>query len=240
MSLGHGSRVVVLGGTSGIGLAVARAAAHRRAEVIIASRRPDAVRSALGQLPAGSVGGALDVSDNDELEAFLTELATFDHLVYTAAGSLRPTPMAEYSVGDAKLFFGLRVFHALNAVKLAVPRMRPGGSITLTSGTAAFKGGPGWSLGCSASGAIAAATRSLAAELAPLRVNAVAPGVVRSPLWSQVADDDRERMYTSVGQTVPLGRVGEVDDVALAYIALMEQDYVTGVVSVVDGGTLVA
>ena len=84
------------------------------------------------------------------------------------------------------------------------------------------------------------AVRSLAVELAPIRVNAVAPGVVRSPLWSGMSEADRESMYRATGERLPLGRVAEVDDVARAYLALMDQDYVTGTVSIVDGGTLVA
>ena len=77
-------------------------------------------------------------------------------------------------------------------------------------------------------------------ELAPvpIRVNVVAPGVIRSPLWSQLPEADREDMYENVGRSVPLGRVGEAEDVAKAYTQLMDQDYVTGTVSVVDGGTL--
>ena len=90
------------------------------------------------------------------------------------------------------------------------------------------------------SGATISATKSLAVELAPLRVNAVAPGVVRSPLWSQLSDADREGMYLATGASLPIGRVAEPEDVAKAFLALMDQDYVTGTVSVVDGGTLVA
>ena len=80
--------------------------------------------------------------------------------------------------------------------------------------------------------------RSLAVELAPVRVNVVAPGVLHSPPWSAMSTDEQEAMYESVGGSLPLGRVGEVEDAALAYGALMERDYVTGTVSVVDGGTL--
>ncbi|GMA95434.1 hypothetical protein GCM10025881_22580 [Pseudolysinimonas kribbensis] len=85
-----------------------------------------------------------------------------------------------------------------------------------------------------------AVVRSLAVELAPLRVNAVAPGVLRSPLWSAMSDADRETMYESTAASLPLGRVAAPDDAAKAYVALMDQDYVTGTIAVVDGGTLVA
>jgi NAD(P)-dependent dehydrogenase (short-subunit alcohol dehydrogenase family) len=108
----------------------------------------------------------------------------------------------------------------------------------MTSGTAAFRGGAGWFLGSAASGAIISAARALAVELAPIRVNVVAPGVARSPLWSEIPEADREAMYDGIGRGLPLGRVAEVEDVAKTYLQLMDQDYATGTVSVIDGGTI--
>jgi NAD(P)-dependent dehydrogenase (short-subunit alcohol dehydrogenase family) len=129
---------------------------------------------------------------------------------------------------------------AFDAIRLAVPHINPGGSVTMTSGTAAFQGSEGWFLGAAASGATISAAKSLAVELAPIpiRVNVVAPGVIRSPLWSQLPQADRVAMYENVGRGLPLGRVGEVEDAAKAYVQLMDQDYATGTVSMVDGGAL--
>jgi NAD(P)-dependent dehydrogenase (short-subunit alcohol dehydrogenase family) len=234
------SRVVILGGTSGIGLAVARAAAAAGAVVIVASRNPDSVTSALTQLPGSASGHPVDASSSGELERFFSQTGQFDHLAYTAAGNLVSTPVSDYTPEKALDFLGLRLISAFDAVRFAVPHLSTNGSITLTSGTAAFKGGQGWLLGAAASGAIISATRSLAAELAPIRVNAVAPGITRSPVWSQVAEAEREEMYEAAGSSLPLGRVGDADDVAKAYVQLMDQDYATGVVSVVDGGALIA
>jgi NAD(P)-dependent dehydrogenase (short-subunit alcohol dehydrogenase family) len=240
MPLTSASRVVILGGTGGIGLAVAKAASAAGATVIVASRNPGSVASALAQLPASASGRPVDASSSGELERFFSQTGEFDHLVYTAAGNLSSTPVSEYTPEKALDFLGLRLISAFDAVRFAVPHLSGTGSITLTSGTAAFKGGAGWLLGATASGAIVSATRSLAAELAPIRVNAVAPGITRSPLWSQMPEEDREEMYDAAGSSLPLGRVGDVGDVAKAYVQLMDQDYATGVVSVVDGGALVA
>ncbi|WAM14935.1 SDR family oxidoreductase [Rhodococcus sp. JS3073] len=240
MSLNSASRVVVLGGTSGIGLAIAQAASEAGAAVVVASRNPDSVTAALKELPDNAVGHAVDASSTKSLRAFFHEIGQFDHLAYTAADTLISTPLEDYTPQSALTFFNLRVVYAFEAVRLAVPHLRPGGSITLTSGTAAFKGGPGWLLGCAAAGAIASSARSLAVELAPLRVNAVAPGVIRSPLWSGMTETEQQQMYADTGAALPLGRVGEVQDAAKAYIQLMDQDYATGVVSVIDGGTLLA
>ena len=108
----------------------------------------------------------------------------------------------------------------------------------MTSGAAGARGGAGWSVAASICGAIEALTRSLALELAPLRVNAVAPGVVRSPLWRGMNDADREEMYQRVGDGLPAGRIGEVSDVARGYLYSMTQGWATGTVLRVDGGTL--
>lgn len=239
MTLDSSSHVVVLGGTSGIGLAVARRAADAGAAVTIASRNPASIERALGQLPAGVAGRTVDATSPADVGALLDAIGPFDHLAYTAAENLVGRTLDAITAEVAADFFGLRLFHAIDAVRLAVPHLRPGGSITLTSGTAAFKGGAGWALGSAACGATNALVRSLAVELAPLRVNAVAPGVLRSPLWSGMSEADREAMYAGVGAALPLGRVGETDDAAKAYVALMDQDYVTGTIAVVDGGTLV-
>ncbi|PJJ70730.1 NAD(P)-dependent dehydrogenase (short-subunit alcohol dehydrogenase family) [Diaminobutyricimonas aerilata] len=240
MTVNSTTHIVLLGATSGIGLATARAAALAGARVTIGSRRASSVTRALAELPDGVRGSAVDASSTENLARFFDAAGEFDHFAYTAAEPLVGAPLADYTVDAATAFLGLRLVHALDAVRLAVPHVKRGGSVTLTSGTAAFKGGVGWTLGAAASGAMISVVRSLAVELAPIRVNAVAPGVVRSPLWDGMGEAEREDMYRSTGESVPLGRVAEVGDVAKAYLALMDQDYVTGAVSVVDGGTLVA
>jgi NAD(P)-dependent dehydrogenase (short-subunit alcohol dehydrogenase family) len=240
MTLNTTSHVVVLGGSSGIGLAVARRAARAGAKVTIASKNPDSIERALGELPAGVTGRAVDATANSDVSAFFDGIGEFDHFVFTAGDNLRGRTLDEITPEIASEFFGLRLFRAMDAVRLAVPHLRVGGSITLTSGSAAFKGGAGWALGSAVCGATNSLVRSLAVELAPLRVNAVAPGVLRSPVWSAMAENDRENMYDALGATLPLGRIGETDDAAKAYVALMDQDYVTGTVAVVDGGTLIA
>jgi NAD(P)-dependent dehydrogenase (short-subunit alcohol dehydrogenase family) len=240
MTVNSNTTIVLLGGTSGIGLATARAAAEVGASVYIGSRNPVSVERALAELPASVTGRIVDASSSDSVARFFAEAGEFDHFAYTAGENLSPVTIEEYTVERGMAFFGLRLVHALDAVRLAVPHLSERGSITLTSGTAAFTGGTGWTLGAAVSGAMISAARSLAVELAPLRVNAVAPGIVRSPLWSQLSESDRDAMYRTTGAGLPLGRVAEPADVAKAFLALMDQDYVTGTVSVVDGGALVA
>lgn len=231
-------RVVVLGGTSGIGFGLAAAAADAGAEVVVASSRQSSVDKALAELPANATGRAVDLTSHDQVAALFADLYAFDHLVFTAGEPLSLMPIQSLDVDAAHRFFGLRYFGALAAVQAAVPHLRSGGSITLTSGSAGARGGAGWSVAASICGAIEALTRSLALELAPLRVNAVAPGVVRSPLWRGMNDADREQMYQRVGAGLPAGRIGEVSDVARGYLYSMTQGWATGTVLRVDGGTL--
>jgi NAD(P)-dependent dehydrogenase (short-subunit alcohol dehydrogenase family) len=239
MSL-SGTTVVVLGGSSGIGFAVARAAVSAGARVVIASSNPARVESAVAELGTAARGHAVDASDSVALDEFFAAVGPFDHLVFTAAGTLAPMPVADYTAQAARDFFSLRLVAALDAVRAALPHLAPSGSITLVSGSAAHRSGAGWVLGAAASGAMISATRALAVELAPIRVNVVAPGVVRSPLWAGLSAAEQEAMYVGVGAAAPLGRVAEVDDVAKAYLYAMEQDYATGSEILVDGGSILA
>ncbi|HEV7422831.1 MAG TPA: SDR family oxidoreductase [Mycobacterium sp.] len=231
------ARVLVIGGTSGIGLGVATAVAERGALPIVASRRQSSVDRALAQLPEVARGAAVDLTDAASLDQLARDIGDIDHLVFTAGESLALTPLADLTPDRITGFFQTRFVGALSAVRAFAPRIAEGGSITLTSGTAAEQPGFG-ALPVSVCGAMNALTTALAVELAPIRVNAVAPGVVRTPLWGAMTEVDRQTMYDAAAQGLPLGRVGEVDDVALAYVYCMEQTYGTGVVLRVDGGTV--
>ncbi|HEX3614035.1 MAG TPA: SDR family oxidoreductase [Sporichthyaceae bacterium] len=233
-----GEHVVVLGGTSGIGFATAAAAAGEGARVTVASSRRSSVDRALAQLPATAAGRALDLADAGAVRAFFGEVGQFEHLVFTAGDPLALMPLDTLDLEAARSFFGLRYFGALAAVQAAVPHLRAGGSITLTSGAAGARGGPGWAIASSVCGAVESLTRSLAVELAPLRVNVVAPGVVRSPLWQGMPDAAREQMFKDRGAGLPAGRVGEPEDVARAYLYCMTQPWATGTVQRIDGGAL--
>ena len=232
-----GQQVVVIGGTSGIGLAIARQSEAAGAHVNIASRRQASVSAALDLLE-DATGHVVDVLDPGSVKAVFDQIGPFDHLVYTAGEPLSMMRIADLDLDRARSFFEARYFGALNAVHMGVPHLATGGSVTLTSGTAAERPGSGWALGASVCGAINSLTRSLAVELAPIRVNAVAPGVTRSAVWSQMSDADRDGMYEQLGNALPLGRVGEPADAADAYLYCMTQPYTTGQVVTVDGGSV--
>ncbi|WP_330281751.1 SDR family oxidoreductase [Streptomyces sp. NBC_00588] len=235
MSL-QGQRIVVIGGTSGIGFAVARGAAGEGAEVVVASRRKESVDAALERLPEGAEGHTLDATDEEAVRGFFDRIGGFDHLVYTAGESLLMETLAASDLGRARRFLDTRLWGAYTAVKHAAPSIRPGGSVVLTTGTVARRPMPGTTVAASLCGAMESLTRALALELAPVRVNIVSPGVVRTDLWRDLPAGDREGLYTSMAGSLPVGRVGEPTDVAEAYLYLMRGGYSTGSVVTVDGG----
>lgn len=235
-----GNRVLLVGGTSGLGLAVAHAVADRGAVPIVASRNRVSVDRAIDQLPDGAEGHAVDLADPGSLALLVERAGEIDHLVYTAGEPLRLTMLRDLTPDVARGFWETRYFGALAVVRevMAADALRESGSIVLTGGNAGQRPGPGWSLGASICGAMEALTRELALELAPVRVNLVAPGVTRSPLWSGMTEAEEQAMYDAVAATLPVGRVGEPSDVALAYVYAMEQSMATGTSILVDGGAV--
>src|SRR5271166_5721511 len=139
------NRIIVLGGTSGIGLAVAQAAAAEGARVLIASSNRARVDKALKTLPDGAEGHTVDLLDGAAVQGFFDAVGPFDHLVYTAGESLALGRLDETEVSDARRFFNLRYWGAFTAAKYAHGAIRPGGSIVFTSGVAGARPGPGWS-----------------------------------------------------------------------------------------------
>lgn len=229
-------RVVLLGGTSGIGLASAQAVQAAGGSVVVVSSRPASVDQALATLGGRAEGHAVDLRDEAAVRGLFERLGTFDHLVYSAGDPLQMGLLAETGLDALRQAFELRVFGALNAVKLALPWLRPGGSIVLTGGVASLRPRQGWSAIAGVCGAMDALTRALAVELAPIRVNLVSPGFVRTPLWDSLPEAQREALYAGVGAALPVGRVGEAREIAQAYVYLMSNPYATGQVVVADGG----
>jgi NAD(P)-dependent dehydrogenase (short-subunit alcohol dehydrogenase family) len=232
----QGKRIVILGGTSGIGLATAKAAEREGAIIVVASSRRQRVDRALASLRNGAEGHVVDLADEAQVRTFFEQVGAFDHLVYTAGETLRLETLDAVQLDRARDFVNIRFWGAFMAVKYGNAHIRPGGSITLTNGAAGLRPRSGWTVAASICGAMEALTRALAVELAPIRVNAVCPGVVRTELWNDMTESDRDAMYRDLGQRLPVGRVGEAHDLAHAYIYLMRQGYSTGQVIVVDGG----
>lgn len=231
----RGKKVVVVGGSSGIGYAVAEAALAEGASVVIASSNPENVSAAAGRLGAGAEGLALDVRDAGAIATFYEGLGAFDHLAYTAGDwgqGARFAGQQELDPDAAQALLRVRFWGAFNLAYRARNQIAADGSITLTDGMLAHRPMKGAALSTAFGGALEHLTMGLAMDLAPVRVNCVCPGLVLTERVAQMTEEMR-RAWTA---RLPLPRPGEPGEVAQAYIYSMRAGYTTGQVLRVDGG----
>ena len=229
-----GSKVVVIGGTSGIGRAVAARCVALGADVVVASSSQAKVDAARDDLPVGVVGAVVDVTDEAQVAALFERVGTFDHLVYTAGdwGPMGGSRLGELDLERAGDVFAVRFWGALAAAKHAHASIVPGGSITLTDGLIAHRPRRGAAVNTAMAGAIEHLVTGLAVELAPVRVNGVCPGLIATEALAAIPP---ERITTMTArQAVP--RAGSPDEAAEAYLYLIRGTYTTGQVIRVDGG----
>lgn len=232
----QGTRILVVGGGSGIGYAVAEAALAEGAEVLIASTNAEKLAAASERL-GGAPHARLDLTDEAGLEAFFAASGGFDHIVSTAGdwGKARRGPLAQMDFRDARALFEVRFWGAANLAKHGAGLLPPGGSLTLTSGMSAFRPQSGSVMATAMAGSIAHLTYGLAVELAPVRVNAVFPGGVATEIFRNLPDDIRAAEEARF-RDQPLPRIAEPGEVAQAYLYAMKCGYLTGQVLKVDGG----
>lgn len=224
--------VMIVGGHAGIGKATARAALEAGMRVDLASpseAERDAVRAELGDAVGTCV---LDVGDPRAVEHCLSQLGSVDHLVVTAAEA-SVSPFIETDLDEAWKLLDAKFWAAFGTVQVALPYLAEGGSITLFSGIAASRPVRGLAVVAAANGAIEALTRALAVELCPLRVNAVAPGLVDG----EELDEAHRR---ALANSLPVRRLGSTADVAHAVLFLIQNPYVTGTVLHLDGGKMIS
>lgn len=228
---------VVVGGGSGIGLAVAREALARGAEVVLAGRSRERLERALAGLAAGPRARAVaaDVRREDDVVRLFEAVRQADHVVVTA---IVPgyQPIAAFDLEAARAVVESKLLGALLVAKHGAPRLRPGGSLTFTTGIAAERPMPRGSMVAAVNGALAAFVRAAALELAPLRVNALSPGWVDTEIWDAVAGDGKAATFAAMAERLPARRIGRPEDLAHAAAFLMENGFTTGSVLHVDGG----
>nr|WP_231645019.1 SDR family oxidoreductase [Sciscionella sp. SE31] len=180
----------------------------------------------------------VDATRESDIAALFERVGEFDHLVYTANGAPRPQPIAGVDIDQARRGLDVYLWGVVASVKHAVTRIRAGGTIALTSGMMAVRPTPGGALGAAGAAAIEGLVRGLAVELAPVRVNAVRPGTVRTPMYDAIPEAQREAMFAQLAEGTLTGRVSEPEQIAAAHLYLMGNPYVTGTVLAVDGGSV--
>ena len=227
-----GKTVVVIGGSSGIGAAVARQAAARGAQVVLSGRRlASAVDNGVRSEP-------VDVTDSSSLQRLFESVGRVDHLVFTAGPSVQAKPLQDSDLQLAQDNFNVKLWGALRAIQQALPFLDERASIVLTSGQLGRKLAPGQFIKVGINAATEALGKQLAKELAPRRVNVVSPGVIDTPAYAGLSEEQRQGMFTKVGGALPVGRVGQADEVAAGYLMAMENGFITGSVIDIDGGGL--
>ena len=231
-----GQRIVVIGGSSGMGLATAHAATEAGAAVTIASSSKERVDAALAGLPDSCDGAVLDVRDEAAVSGLFARVGELDHVVFTAGDRADRRTLGELPLDEAQRVFDVRFWGAVAVAKHAAPHIRPGGSITLTSGTVGVRPTPGAALASAGSAATEGLVRGLAVDLAPVRVNAVRSGAVRTPLWDTFPEPRRTAVLDHFAQRALTKTVGEPQQIATAHLYLMENQFATGTVLTVDGG----
>jgi NAD(P)-dependent dehydrogenase (short-subunit alcohol dehydrogenase family) len=233
-----GKTVVVIGGASGIGFAVARLALDQGAEVVIASSQQARVDAAVAKLGQGARGAAVNVTDEASVAGFFEQLGGFDHLAFTAGDwGARGGPIADLDIQAAGAAFAVRFWGAVTAVKHASRTIAQDGSITLTDGMYAHRPSKGGAISSAMLGAVEHLGRALAVDLAPVRVNVVCPGLVLTEVWDSIPEDRRAETLRRMTERQPLARAGDPAELAEAYLYLMRGGYTTGQVLQVNGGS---
>jgi NAD(P)-dependent dehydrogenase (short-subunit alcohol dehydrogenase family) len=231
-----GQKVVIVGGTSGMGRGAARVAAAAGAEVVVASRRVEAARPPGGGESDRFEQAVVDITDEPSIRRLFEGLGALDHLLVTATPPAKDGPFLQQDLSAAQAILNGKFFGSWACARHAAPRMRAGGSITFLTGGAAIRPRAGIATVTATFAALEALSQALALELGPLRVNTLRPGVIDSDMWSFLDEAAREQLRRKVRETFPVRRIGAVEDVGHAALFLMTNPYVTGAVLEVSGG----
>src|SRR6202162_4654934 len=229
-----GKKVVVVGGSSGIGLLTAELAKKEGAEVVIASRNAERLNAAAGKLGVKAI--AADVTSDKSVEELFRACGPVDHVVVTAA-QLKTGPFKTVAMEDVRGTMEGKFWGAWRVARSA--EIRPGGSLTLVSGFLSIRPRPAAAIVGAANGALESLARSLALELAPVRVNCVSPGIIDPPIRASMREAARRDMLAKAAAALPVGRVGVGEDIARQILTFMTVGFATGSIVYLDGGALV-
>ncbi|MEU8514599.1 SDR family oxidoreductase [Kitasatospora sp. NPDC048722] len=230
----QGRRFVVVGAGSRTGQALAKAASAAGATVVLAGPDPRKLEWTAGELSGPSEVIALDLTDERSIAGFADAVGRFDHLVSTAAVPANG-PLEDLQLEDVQRAFAAKVIGPLLLAKHLAGQVSENGSFTFFSGVAAWRPAPSRTVMATTNGALAFLVQALAVEIAPVRVNAVSPGIVDTGSWDGLGSD-KEAFLRGVAERNPARRVGSTEDLVKAVFYAVDNPYVTGTVLHVDGG----
>jgi NAD(P)-dependent dehydrogenase (short-subunit alcohol dehydrogenase family) len=233
-----GQRVVIIGASAGIGEAAATDFAAKGAEVTITGRSKERLDQAAQRIGHPVHVAELDATSREALDAFFAATGTIDHLVLCASpGAVGAGPIATLDEAALRQAFDGKFFAHVKAIQAALPHLRQDGSVTLVTAASARAAFPGTAGLAAVNGALETIVAPLAVELAPLRVNAVSPGVIDTHWWGAMPEDQRRAYFESAAAITPTRRVGKPEDVAEAIAYLAGAGFVTGTVLECTGGS---
>ncbi|TGP57362.1 SDR family oxidoreductase [bacterium M00.F.Ca.ET.230.01.1.1] len=233
-----GKKIIVVGGSSGIGFGVAAAVLEHGAEVVIVGRSEDKLKAAEKRFGTGRVTGiAADMADEADIARLFDAVGAFDHLVATAGTPPPNDPIGQTDTDFVRRFVDSKLIGAVMLAKHAVRKLNKGGSMIFTSGINKDRPPvPGGSVVSAVAGSFSYFARALALELAPTRVNIVSPGWVDTEMWDEIVGEAKSGYFNEMGGCIPAGRIARPADIAPAYLYLMQNEFMTGETVHIDGG----
>ncbi len=234
MSL-QGQRIVIIGGSSGIGFATGQMAAAEGAEVVIASRSEEKLRRAKEKIKGNVEIFTVNVMDEESVKELFNRVGEFDHLT-TPGSEAAMGPFLKIEIPKARAAFDSKFWGQYHAARYGAPKIGPGGSIIFFAGIWSQRPVPGSSVVTAINSAIEGLGRALSLELAPIRVNTISPGIVDTPIYAGMSPEKREAMFKQAAESVPAKRIARPEEIAQAVLYLMSNTYTTGSTLYVDGG----
>ncbi|MBA3660744.1 MAG: SDR family oxidoreductase [Gammaproteobacteria bacterium] len=229
-------RLIIIGGTSRIGLATAKLVASQSMQLVITGFNP-IDQSLKDTLPKDTQFYQLDIANEDAVQTFFKSIGEFDYL--TTPGSMVPKgSFLTMETIRAKSGFNSKYWGQYYAAKYGTPHIRRGGAIVLFSGMVSQKPQKNLVVMASVNSAVEGLGRALAIELAPIRVNVVAPGIIDTPRYKTMPEDDRQAMFNQLSEKIPVGHIGQANEVAEVVLLLLNNTFMTGQTIFVDGGHL--